>query len=131
MKKLAVILALALSAVACGDDSPNVPSDSPTTPPGDGSGSGRSKADLSRRPGNRAADVQERYNDGRDDRATQQEHDERQRYSRPPVLDIDFVNFVYFGHDGLPSSYEWKTRERPACRSQRIISGRVPDWPAP
>jgi hypothetical protein len=33
-------LALALSAAACGDDSPNVPSDSPTTPPGDGSGSG-------------------------------------------------------------------------------------------
>jgi hypothetical protein len=39
--KFAIALALALSAVvACGDDSPNVPSDSPTTPPGDGSGSG-------------------------------------------------------------------------------------------
>jgi hypothetical protein len=38
--RLAVILAaLALAAAACGDDSPNVPSDSPTTP-GDGSGSG-------------------------------------------------------------------------------------------
>ena len=38
--KFAIALALALSAVvACGDDSPNVPSDSPPTP-GDGSGSG-------------------------------------------------------------------------------------------
>lgn len=37
--KIALILALALSAVACGDDSPAVPSDSPM-PPGDGSGSG-------------------------------------------------------------------------------------------
>ncbi|HET9991069.1 MAG TPA: hypothetical protein VFQ65_21200, partial [Kofleriaceae bacterium] len=33
-------LPLSVFGVACGDDSPNVPSDSPTTPPGDGSGSG-------------------------------------------------------------------------------------------
>ena len=37
--KIALLLAVALAAAACGDDSPAVPSDG-TTAPGDGSGSG-------------------------------------------------------------------------------------------
>jgi len=37
--KIAMLLAVVLAAAACGDDSPAVPSDSPTMP-GDGSGSG-------------------------------------------------------------------------------------------